>query len=673
MPLPCYYPVTYYHTLVMRTAGPLVIFAVLLLVIRWANRQYNLYRRSHPEYAAARKKIGDSCGTVIFLLIFLLYPSCCTYTFKTFICRDQGDGRIFLVADLALSCETNLHTLMMLYAGVMVLVYPIGTPCIYIALMRRYRGELERLRNDELTAVTTNTSVHLRRSNRVQGAGKRLKEGPVRIRVLSATSRAIWEERHLALSPGCLSWYNSAAELAPVGQLFLGRKSLVHLDESGHDTLSVDGKTSYQRKEHDISIQITILGSEAKMQAKLVAEKAEQTGGGGRGLDSGPSVDEMTNAMLKEWKKQIERQKQLSLSEMAAESENTMDVEARKRALQVLPLYFKKIIGPYELRVYWFEVVECIRKVLLVGLPVFFRPGTPEQLVLGLIICFISFGAYMQLSPFAKSAHDLMSQLCQFQIFFALLAGVVLKTDPTESETEVLGTILTVMCAVPPLIGLAFSNARVRALFDAKRRQAAVARVNKLLQLLRDRLFWGRTSRGQRSKLKAADAWRKSLAATGAKDAARARSLASLLGAPADAATPVGVRKLAATSAAAGGSKPSLLAQIRRAKAASGSSATSAAEADLEAPSQLPKGKASFIVAAASAPPSSPGRRSRVAPCTGDSAGPPPAAAWPEQKQVDLESRLSPKAVQQTPTRPLPDPGQEQDAMPQTRVHISDV
>ena len=60
--------------------------------------------------------------------------------------------------------------------------------------------------------------------------------------------------------------------------------------------------------------------------------------------------------MLREWQKRIEPQKRLSLSEMAAESETTLDVEARKRALQVLPLYFKKIIGPYELRVYWFEV-----------------------------------------------------------------------------------------------------------------------------------------------------------------------------------------------------------------------------------------------------------------------------------------------------------------------------
>ena len=30
------------------------------------------------------------------------------------------------------------------------------------------------------------------------------------------------------------------------------------------------------------------------------------------------------------------------------------------------------LLRPYELRVYWFEIVECVRKVALVGIPVFF-------------------------------------------------------------------------------------------------------------------------------------------------------------------------------------------------------------------------------------------------------------------------------------------------------------
>tara|TARA_B110001452_G_scaffold197678_1_gene167619 strand:- start:664 stop:828 length:165 start_codon:yes stop_codon:yes gene_type:complete len=33
-----------------------------------------------------------------------------------------------------------------------------------------------------------------------------------------------------------------------------------------------------------------------------------------------------------------------------------------------------------------------MRKILLIGLPIFFRPGTIEQLVLGQLVCFLAFG-----------------------------------------------------------------------------------------------------------------------------------------------------------------------------------------------------------------------------------------------------------------------------------------
>jgi len=398
--------------------------------------------------------------------------------------------------------------------------------------------------------------------------------------------------------------------------------------------------------------------------------------------------------MLGEWKKRIEPQKRLSLAEMAAESETTLDVEARKRALQVLPLYFKKIIGPYELRVYWFEVFECIRKVCLVGLPVWFRPGTPEQLVLGLIICFISFGAYMYLSPFTKSTHDVMSQLCQFQIFFALLAGVVLKTDPTELETAWLGTILTVMCAVPPFIGILFNNDWVRSLFDAKRRHEFVSRVSKWLLPIWDRLCRGRSSKTTRSKARAANAWRKSFKASNAQDNGKARSFVNLLGpaSPSKAGTPVFAAKLAATRGAATPSASSLLDKIKMAKAAEGGSA----ETDLEAPSLVPTKRVSFIAAAAAAAAASePGWRARVAPSPIGSltkrVAPPlgaiaraaPQAAPDARKLLDLESHLtiSPRQTgaerrdaspSRTPVAVLKTPTQSISPSP-SDIHVSDM
>jgi len=101
--------------------------------------------------------------------------------------------------------------------------------------------------------------------------------------------------------------------------------------------------------------------------------------------------------------------------------------------------------------VYWFEIFECVRKISLIGLPVFFAPGTMPQLILGLMICFLSFGAYMALGPFTLAKHDYVSQLAQLQIFFTLLSGVVFNTQESDNpESKLFAIILMAICAVPP-------------------------------------------------------------------------------------------------------------------------------------------------------------------------------------------------------------------------------
>lgn len=67
----------------------------------------------------------------------------------------------------------------------------------------------------------------------------------------------------------------------------------------------------------------------------------------------------------------------------------------------MLPGYVVKLTSDagYEYRVYWFELFEMLRKVLLVGIPAMFpdRGGT-LQLVWALMVCFITFGMYIMWS-----------------------------------------------------------------------------------------------------------------------------------------------------------------------------------------------------------------------------------------------------------------------------------
>ena len=81
----------------------------------------------------------------------------------------------------------------------------------------------------------------------------------------------------------------------------------------------------------------------------------------------------------------------MSLARLDAEEEALMDQ---------LPDFVTKLISGYRLKCFWFEIFECVRKLALVCMPVFFPIGSDAQLVYGLCVCFLTFGVYMLLNPF---------------------------------------------------------------------------------------------------------------------------------------------------------------------------------------------------------------------------------------------------------------------------------
>jgi hypothetical protein len=114
-------------------------------------------------------------------------------------------------------------------------------------------------------------------------------------------------------------------------------------------------------------------------------------------------------------------------------------------------------LAGYEMRCYWFEVFECLRKIALVGLPVALPMGSAAQLILGLLICFISAGAYAKFAPYADVGDDRLAQVCQLSLFFSLIAAIALKME-YDTSAPALGIILKVLLAVPPVLAFLFQS-----------------------------------------------------------------------------------------------------------------------------------------------------------------------------------------------------------------------
>eukprot|EP00966_Prymnesium_polylepis_P238549 5516724-Prymnesium_polylepis.2 len=117
-----------------------------------------------------------------------------------------------------------------------------------------------------------------------------------------------------------------------------------------------------------------------------------------------------------------------------------------------LPDYLRKLVGGFEFRKFWFELMECLRKLMLIGAPVFFDPpGSVQQLLDGLVACFIIACAYALWQPYVDDGDDRLALMCEASIFFALLSSVVNAFDNSLRSSSSMDVLL-VLCTVMPVV-----------------------------------------------------------------------------------------------------------------------------------------------------------------------------------------------------------------------------
>ena len=318
LPLGCVMTVGFHFSLLVRT---LVLPALLSVALA-------------AKVGRAPAKVADFFNGLNFFVLFLIYPSTSAAVFATFQCEELSDGTRWLRADLSVDCDGDFHTLFRYYAGLMVIVYPLGTPLFYLFLLRRNRARLDKL--------TVNQALRVQLINNARASGD----------------------------------YKS-------------------------------GRTS-----------------EDKRQVPWVISEEERSG--------------LPADVLKDLR-ELEHE---DMAERAA-----------------LPSSVSKLLKGYELRVCWFEIFECVRKLAVACLPVFFQPsGSASQLLFGLMVCFMCFGAYVHFDPFEDRGNDAVARLCQVQIFFSLLSSVALSFSDDENAGSYIDTLLVMLWFLPVTLAVVLES-----------------------------------------------------------------------------------------------------------------------------------------------------------------------------------------------------------------------
>ena len=138
----------YFLDLLFSTLLP-IAFSLCLLAAALAAKA-----RAKSRRGASAKETTNFLFSIFLLVTFLTLPSCSKKIFATFKCNEyvaayEGEQETierYLALDLSVSCgypsATTYYQIMSLYAGLMVLIYPLGIPALYSVLLFRARGEL---------------------------------------------------------------------------------------------------------------------------------------------------------------------------------------------------------------------------------------------------------------------------------------------------------------------------------------------------------------------------------------------------------------------------------------------------------------------------------------------------------------------------------------------------
>lgn len=132
----CVLGIDFHDRLLVSTIAPIV--AVILIRVT-----YSVALRMHRGSKDALEVVWQKHVSVALLVTFLVYSSVSSVVFQTFGCESLDDGKKYLRADYSIDCDTSKHEGLRIYAGLMVVLYPVGIPAMYAFLLFRNRTVLQ--------------------------------------------------------------------------------------------------------------------------------------------------------------------------------------------------------------------------------------------------------------------------------------------------------------------------------------------------------------------------------------------------------------------------------------------------------------------------------------------------------------------------------------------------
>ena len=100
----------------------------------------------------------------------------------------------------------------------------------------------------------------------------------------------------------------------------------------------------------------------------------------------------------------------------------------------------------YEAEYWYWEVIECTRRILLTAVLSVIYPGTALQSLFGMVFAIFYIKLYGTYHPYLEDSDDAIAEFSQYQIFFVYLAGLIIGNNLVGSNwNKAIGILLVGM------------------------------------------------------------------------------------------------------------------------------------------------------------------------------------------------------------------------------------
>jgi hypothetical protein len=147
--------------------------------------------------------------------------------------------------------------------------------------------------------------------------------------------------------------------------------------------------------------------------------------------------------------------------------------DTRQNDTSLTPIKF--LWSPYRQEVYWWELVECIRRLLLTGFLVFILPGTAGQSAVACVFAGLSLGVFGLVQPFADTSDSNDYWFGTWILFLSTFIALVLKGD-NSSESAYYNKFMAIILVVFNV--LLISSAAIQGMYTALVTARAAWRAN---------------------------------------------------------------------------------------------------------------------------------------------------------------------------------------------------